>query len=191
MPTPYATTSANPYIAALESTFDEATAPIEWLVIAHSDPRILQSLSSMMEGQSAAILEVSQDQWDLVEGELSEAIEWALQRGEVRNLVLVGHSQVGCSASRSYLVSDAPEKSSDRSKDGYSRLLAGVKRVYSHSHHAQVRFAADVQQASQIPLVYRRWSCGELAVHGLFYRAESGVFLAYDPDADSFRALMA
>ena len=31
---------------------------------------------------------------------------------------------------------------------------------------------------------------GELAVYGLFYRAESGLFLAYDAEQDSFRPLM-
>jgi carbonic anhydrase len=183
--------STNSHIASLEKTFDQARSPIEWLVIAHRDPRMLRSLSAILEGQSAAILEVSQDEWNWSEGELSSAIEWVLQRKEIRNLVLVGHSQVGGTASRSYLLSADPSQTSDQENNGYVRLLAGVRRVQSQSHHAQMRFAADVQQFLQIPPVYRRWTLGELELHGLFFRAESGLFLTYDPDADTFRATIA
>ncbi len=53
----------------------------------------------------------------------------------------------------------------------------------------QERFAGQVEQLSQIPVVHSRWRDGELAVYALFHRAESGLFLAYDTDTDTFRPL--
>ncbi len=187
MTTTFSTTTTNPFIAALETVFGEATKPIEWLVIAHNDPRMLRSLSSALTGESAAVVEISQDAWDFEGKHLPETIEWALQQGAIKNLVLVGNSQAGGSESRAALVAS---EATNGGQDGYAKLLAGVQRNNARNHQAQERFAAHVQQMSQIPVLHNRWSSGELAVCGLFYRAESGLFLAYDADADTFHPLV-
>jgi len=178
------TASTNPHIAELEAVFDEATKPIEWLVIAHNDSRMLKSLFAALNGESAALLEVSQDTWNFGK-ELSETIEWALQQGEIKNLVLVGNSQAGGAESRASLA--APPKVDE---SGYAKLLAGVKQLNAQNRDTQERFASLVQQMSQIPVVHNRWSSDELAIYGLFYRAESGLFLAYDARTDTFSALV-
>ncbi|MCA9212239.1 MAG: hypothetical protein KDB27_04170 [Planctomycetales bacterium] len=184
MATTLLATTANPQIAELENVFGEATKPIEWLVIAHNDSRMLQSLSSALNGESAAILEVSQDNWNFHK-ELSDTIDWALQQGDIKNLVLVGSSQAGGAESRASLATSTKEDESN-----YSKLLAGVNRVNDENRDAQERFASLVQQMSQIPVVHNRWSSDKLAVYGLFYRAESGLFLAYDAATDTFRPLV-
>jgi len=188
MTTSYLTTTSNPHIAALESVFAEATKPIEWLVIAHNDAQMLRSLSSALAGKSAAILELSQDTWDFEDEDLPDTIEWALQQGHLTNLLLAGSSLAGGPMSRASQFASEPISGRGSS---YVKLLAGVQRSNTRNRAAQARFAEHIQRMSQIPVVHNRWSSGELAVYGLFYRAESGLFLAYDADADTFRPLLA
>lgn len=180
--------TSNPHIAALETVFTDVTKPVEWLVIAHNDPQMLRSLSSALTGESAAVLQVSQDTWDFEDGNLAEAIEWALQQDHLKNVLLAGSSQAGGSESRASLVSS---KTPQGGKDGYARLLAGVHFNNARNRAAQERFAGHVQRMSQIPVVHNRLSNGELAVYGLFYRTDSGLFAAYDAEAGTFRALVA
>ncbi|MCU0959398.1 MAG: hypothetical protein MUF48_04775 [Pirellulaceae bacterium] len=179
-------TAVNAHIAALEPVFDQALTPVQWLVIAHNNARVVDSLMSALAGESAAVLEVSQDTWDFHGGELAETIEWALQQGEVAHLVLVGSSQVGGTQIRA---TRAPAKTVAQADARCDKLLAGIHRLAAQHREVQDRFAEQVQQVSRIPVVHRRWRGGELAVYGLFYRAESGLFLAYDVDTDTYRPL--
>ncbi|MFT5526100.1 MAG: carbonic anhydrase, partial [Pirellulaceae bacterium] len=59
-----------------------------------------------------------------------------------------------------------------------------------HNRDAQSRFSVQVRQMFQIPVVHSRCENGELATYGLFYRAESGLFLVYDFEQDNYRPLM-
>lgn len=179
------TTTTNPHIAALETVFDQAAKPIQWLVIAHNDSKMLVSLASALSCESAAVLEVPQNTWDFDGKFLPEAIEWALQQDAVKNLLLVGNSEAPGSEVRASLVADEWGEC----EGSYAKLLAGVERKNARNRDAQERFAAHVQQMLQIPVLHHRWSSGELAVYGLFYRSDSGLFLAYDNDADTFRPL--
>ena len=186
MTTTFPTTSTNQHIESLETNFAEANTAIEWLVIAHNDSRMVRSLSRALSGQSAAVLEVSQDTWDFDGHELPETIEWALQQVAVKNLVLAGHSQAGGRASRASLA--APDKGAEQAN--HDRLIAGVQRWNAQNRDAQKKFASQVRRMTQIPVVHSRWANGELAVYGLFYRAESGLFLSYDAEQDDFQPLM-
>ena len=189
MSTTISTTTTNPHIEALEMILDEAPTPVEWLVIAHNDPQMLRSLSSALSGQSAAVLEVSEDTWDLSGQELSETIQWALERCEINNLVVVGHSQTGGVGSQASFVAAQTELETEF-ESGHNRLIAGVQRANARNRAAQERFARQVQQMLQIPIVDDRCSKGELTVCALFYRAESGLFLTYNASADTFHALV-
>ena len=175
--------SINPHISALKAVFAQATRPIQWLVIAHNDPRLVSSLVSAFDGQSAAVLQVSQDTWDFDSKDFKEMIEWALHQGDIRDVVLVGSSQPNGATSRASLVTarpNAPEKG------GYARLLARLRQHNAHMSEVQEEFADHVQKLSQLPVVRGCWSLGQLAVSGLFYRAETGLFLHYDAAANTF-----
>jgi len=176
----------NRYIQTLEAVLAKSKTAVHWLVIAHNDSRMVHSLSSALSRESAAILEISADTWDFEDDELSEMIEWALQQGEIRHLVLAGHSQAGGTAIQAQLVSSNMEGESHGS---FNRLVAGVQRTKTHNQEAQQKFATHVQQMSQLSVVTNRWANAELAVSGLFYRAESGLFLAYDPNENIFHPL--
>ncbi len=182
------TTTANPHIAALEVAYDSAPEPPEWLVIAHNDLRSLRSLSSALAGQSALFLEVSQDTWDFEGADLPQAIEWALQQGNLKHLVLAGSSTAGGPRSRVTMLASGADSPG---KDSYAKLLAGVKSRAARHCDAQDRFAQHVQHMLKIDSVNDRWSNGELAIHCLHYRADSGVFLAYSSKDNSFHPLVA
>jgi hypothetical protein len=187
MTTTFSTATTNPHIAALQVAFGKAANPIDWLVIAHNDSQMLRALSFALTGESAAILEVPQQRWDFHNEQLSEAIEWALQHSQAKNLLLVGTSDVDGAASRASLVA---LKSRNDPANGYARLLAGLRRNDCRNRDAQKWFGSHVRRMSELVVVHNRWSSGELAVHGLFYRSESGLFLAYDVNADLFRPLV-
>lgn len=186
MTTTFASTNRNTYIAALESAFDQSTLPVEWLVIAHNDSRLLNALSKALIGEPAAVLQVAQDTWDCAHQELANAIEWALQRGEVKNLIIAGSSHAAAAVSRASLV---PPKSIDEADDSYGKLIVGIHRHNTQSREIEECFARQVEQISQIPSVQSHWQDRRLGVYGLFYRAESGLFFNYDKDTRTFQLL--
>lgn len=176
----------NPHVVALESAFDQTNMPVQWLVIAQDDMRVTNLLSVALSGQSAVVLHVPQDEWDFRSREVAEAIEWALQQGEIRNLVLVGSSQVGDEMGSAVTV---PAKKVTQCNSGIGKLIAGVQHHIGRIREVQDAFAEQVQCLSQIPAVRSRCDVGALNVCGLLYRPESGVFLAYEPGSNTFQPL--
>jgi carbonic anhydrase len=183
-----ATIPCNPHIMALETALAAATRPVEWLVIAHNDPRMLSTLRSALAGESAAVLEVSQELWDFDGRQIPETIEWALTQTPIRHLVLAGHTLAGSPTSRASLSAIAPRNGGQES---YSKLLTGAQRNNARNHAAQERMAMQFQQLCQIPLVDARCSSGELHLYALLYRSDSGLFLAYDSHQEQFHPLVA
>lgn len=182
----FASSSRNTYIAALESVFDQSTSPIEWLAIAHNDSRLLNALSKALIGKPAVVLHVARDNWDFAQQELAKAIEWSLQRADVTNLIIAGSSYAAAAVIRASLV---PNKPAIETEDSFGKLLVGVNRHNTQNGEVQNFFARQVEQISQIPLVRSRCLDRKLAVDGLFYRAESGMFCKYDKDMRRFRLL--
>lgn len=186
MTTSIATSTTNPQISALKSVFHNAARPIQWLVVTHNDPQSRQMLLSALSNTSAAILEISQDTWDFQGQQFMETIDWVFEQGEIKHIVLVGNSQAIGGTSRAC----SPDNAADAGETGYAKLVAGVRRQSAQNRKGLQSFASHVQQLSQIPAVHRRWSSNQLTVNGLYCRAESGVVLAYDPDADTFHPLI-
>ncbi len=181
-------TQSNPHVHALEQVMAKAERPVEWLVIAHNDARMLAALSSALTGESAAILELSEDTWDFEGKELSETIEWAIEQGDIEHLVLAGHSHASGSQSRASLPA---YDTKDGGQDGHNRLLAGAQGRNAQNSDVQAKLAAQMEQMSDIPAVQERCSRDELAVYALLYRADLGVFLAYESDEGRCRPLVA
>ena len=175
--------TTNPYIVTLEKMFSEATKPIKWLIISHNDSQMIRSLSSALTGETAVILEVSQDIWDFDKKILFEAIEWVLQHYEINRLLIAGNSRAGGAESRASVVGLDLQMTA---KDTDSKLLAGVELYNAQNRESQQRFAAQFQRISEIPTVCSRRLSGELVLYGMLYRAESGCFLLYNLEADTF-----
>jgi len=111
---------------------------------------------------------------------------WALQQREIANLVLVGSSQTAGAAGRASLV---PPKKAASGHSSYQSLIAGIQSYNVRCREIQEQFAYHARQMSQIPLVRNRWRDDRLEVYGLFYRVESGLFLVYDLETDTFKPL--
>lgn len=176
----------NEHIAALESSFEQATAPVQWLVIAHDDSRLMHLLSSALAGQSAVVLHMPQDEWDFRSKSFAETVEWALQQGEIRNLVLVGSSQAGDAARPAVTV---PAQKETQCNSGIGKLIAGVHGHVARNREVQSAFAEQVRCLSQVPAVRGRCDDAVLNVCGLLHRPESGVFVVYEPGSDTFHPL--
>ena len=177
-------TTSNPHIAALEPVFAQATKPVQWLVIAHNDSQLIRSVCAALTSEPAAVLEVSQDTWNFASQEYADMFEWALQQGDIRNVLLVGSSRSERAASHASLVSASKHS---QGTVGYDRLLANAKRNSARTAEAQDEFAGQVRQLSQVPAFRKQLSDKEIEIYGLFYRAEAGLFLNYDVGEDTFQ----
>lgn len=178
--------TGNSYVAALSKIFDEATTPIRWLVISHNDPQMIRSLSASMANEAVAFLHLSQDTWNFDDDEFIDAIHWALEQDSITNIVLAGSSQ----AAGSDISVSMTQPDLRQAENGYAKLLAGVKLQNTRNREASRMFGSQAKQFLQIPVVHNARTKEQLQVHGLFYRVESGLFLAFDFEASEFRPLV-
>ena len=102
--------------------------------------------------------------------------------------MLVGHSRAGGPGCKVSLLSSETEAKDEPVQTGEA-FSAAIRRTNAQNREARERLAAHVQQLLQIPAVRLQSSRGDLAVFGLLYQAESGVFFTYDVATDSFRPL--
>lgn len=174
---------SNRYVNAMESILASSRRPVQWLVITHSDPRLVKSVTSLFADRSAVILEEPQDRWDGEASDLAEMLEFALRLGNIKNLVLVGSSQSTEATSRAFIVNDEGYQSSQSS---YEQMLSNMKAHQLLAKQNQDKFASLIQKLTRIPAVHDRWSTGQLALHALFYRPETGVYLYYDANTNAF-----
>lgn len=179
-------TESNPHICTLQNLLDGKYSAIDWLVICHDDLRIVQALSMALAGKQAAMLRVPQEDWDLEQ--MTELFQWALDRYPIRNLVIAGCAQAKLLRSATELTLDSI--SGVEEVDGYDRLVAGVMR-YRHSlREAQCGFADWVERLMRDEEINGRFVTGAISMHPLLYRADGGLFLAYDFDEGSFAPVL-
>lgn len=173
------------YISQLQHALSELSATPNWFVIAHDDPGLIQRVESSLTAiGTGVVLRVSQDLWDFHDSDLAEAIEWFLRHAAVDRLILVGDS------SATGPVATATSKRRHGPYSAYGRLVNGVRTTGDRSKAAQERFASLIQLLIKIPTVQARLMAGELSIHGLFRRIESGVLLSFDLESGSFEPLI-
>lgn len=175
MSTTFSAASPNAFIEALEPVFDNVEKPVETIVIADMDEKLLRSLSHALGDRPAAVLGVSSDRWDLQDRQFSEMVEWALQQSDIQSLVLAGNPGVNIAAHDS------------SSEGGYAGKLKDAQERNAGRRASQEQLASCLQQLSGIPVIHDRWSNGELAVFGLFYLSETGFFLTCNAGSSVFR----
>ncbi len=179
-------TESNPHICTLQALLGGKYSAIDWLVVSHDDVRMVQALSTALAGKQAVMLRVPQENWDFEQ--MTELFQWALDRYPIRNLVIAGCAQAK-------LLRSTPEQPLELSStidcvDGYDRLVAGVMR-YRHSlREAQCGFADWVERLLRDEEINGRVVTGALALHPLLYRADGGLFMAYDVDGGSFSPVL-
>ncbi|TWU29994.1 hypothetical protein [Bythopirellula polymerisocia] len=162
---------------------DNSSASIETLVIALDDPYLIRCLRESLSNESAALLPISEDSLNQDGQSLAQEIERALHKLDLSSIVFVGHSMSRWACRKGV-------SSSTGGNGDFSSVISGVKHFQSQSQESQKRFVSQFQQLAEIPVIASRVNCEELAISGLFYRAESGLFLAYDPALDQFQPLL-
>lgn len=179
--------SSNPHINTLEQLLATSYRLPEWLIITHDDLRMVRSLSAAVDGKGAAMLRIPQESWDF--RLLGEAIQWAMAHGTITDIVLAAHSQAYSTAELPPSMGAGMEPAAFR--DGYERLIDGVQRHQLEMVAAASRFSLQMRQLSEIPAVADRVASSDLTLHGLMYRADSGLFLAYCAEQQKLSPLLA
>lgn len=182
----------NPYVLEIEKLLDERSETIESLVISHDDALLTRKLSDCLN-EPTAMLPIPQSTWGFADGLMLEAVCWALREGGFKQLIVVGHSQGGSVSSNAAVVgADNRQLKSEEDSSGAScsRLLAGAERGQWQLQQAKSYFAEQFQRLLDTPEVQNRIADGDLHMHGLFYLAESGIFLQFDPNAKDFIPLI-
>lgn len=158
--------------------------PISWVVLADDDPVMLRRLAGALQREAGVIFPIPQALWDAGDDLLKEAILWLVGERGIGNLVLVGNSAGGVAVSEP-IVAGQPAWS-----ESTDELITRVNRAQRLRAQVEERFATQVNSLFATPEIEVAVARGTLRMHALYYRAESGVFAAYDPQASSFRVLI-
>lgn len=189
MSTVLSTTSSNSYIESLEEALSKSVNPVNCLILAHNDSKMIRSLFPALQDENAAMLQASQLLWNSSEGDVAQAIEWALQETKIETLVIVGHSQAEAE-NHSAMLRDATTETADNSQSSNSELLTALQQHNSRNKYAQKRFADNFRNLINTSVIQSKLSSKELTVYGLYYQEESGVFSTYNPHLDQFTPLV-
>ena len=158
------------------------------LIITDNDAALTRRLTAAF-GESVAMLQIAQRDWDFESPLLSGTIAQAVEEGDFDQLVLVANSR-GAPVDAQSKVREGEIPGGAASHGMHSRLLLGVRRQQQLLQAAKARFIEQYRQLSEIPAVGRYIASRRLHLHGLFYIGESGLFLHYDRETETLRPLI-
>ncbi len=181
----------SPYLASLQSLFEDRQPTLQWLVIAHNDPALVRRLSEVVDNESAAMLQIPQSSWDLDRGDLPVAVKWSIDVARAERLLLVGHSQAAPQPESASWIGDelVAVEPADSLQSSYQRLLGGANQVQHEIQQSKDHFAAQVAHLCEIEEVQRALAEGRLQLHALFYVSQGGTFLLFDLVTQTFKPL--
>ncbi len=175
---------SNRHVQRLKQAVSQSDKTPTWAVFADDNPVMLRQLTAALDKESAVILPVPQSLWDAADHLLEDAVVWSVEEAAVNTLVIVGNS-TACIAQHEPVLAGttALEEQQDC-------LLSRVRSFEQKQSQAEKYFSHQVQSLLALPQVSTRLAHGKLTIHCLYYRAESGVFAAYNPVSGAFRALI-
>lgn len=164
------------------SVIPEGRCPLS-LWIACTDSTMEPVLDRVSKSSSAIFLrktkfEVPASKAD-IRNELS-AINFAVDRLRVSNIVVCGHSLCSCFPDR-----PAHERRATPS-GGIQLLQHGVIQRQAKNEEMRKHLIRQLQKLETYSSVKSAIRVGRLRIHGLFYLAESGAFSFYDQQSNSF-----
>lgn len=175
---------SNLHVQNLRQLVEKSERHISCAVFADDDPALLRQLREAFRKESGAIIPAPQILWGGGEYALQEAVVWSIEEAAITCLVIVGNSAAGGAVSEPTLTS---QTGLDEAEQG---PLASARNAATKRRLAQEHFMQQVHGLLNTPEISVRLAKGTLTLQCLFYRAESGVFSAYDPWDGSFRALV-
>ncbi len=175
-----ATQTQNRYIERIEQQLaDSQASQLDYLVLAHNDDVMLDRLTSSFGDENLAIIALPQSGWAMDEEPLAELIRWSISDGHTKGVLLVGHSQGGTPADHVRLVTRPQQQNSQASNARHS-LLDGVLRARLVVESCENHFVSQLQLVKQAAMAAETEENSNVQLHGLFYRAEVGVFCLYE-----------
>jgi carbonic anhydrase len=183
----------NPYIHQMRRTLQQhQPGAVDWLVLAHNDSQLLSRVNEAFPHSVLAVIALPQSHWQLDEQRISEAVDWAIQELGVKGVLLVGHSQ-GEMAEEPIRLLGGKSKTRMHQPDIAAKsnsLLDRVRKTQLRAESLQRQLAGQIEKLCRLTAVQTHMIRHHLQLHGLFYRAESGVFYAYDLQQRNFRPLL-
>jgi hypothetical protein len=175
---------SNRHVSKLKQLVEQSERHISCAIFADDDPVLLRQLREAFSKESGAIIPAPQVLWGAGEYALQEAAVWSVEEAAVNCLVLVGNSAAVDAASEPTLTKQTRVDETEQGPLASARTAATKRRL------AEEHFSQHVQALLNAPEISVPLARGKLTLYFLFYRAESGLFSAYDPASGSFRALL-
>lgn len=181
------TTFANVHIDNLKSVLgDSGTTELDYVVLAHPDNRMVAKLQKAFENSSIAVVSLPQNCWALDDASMTEFVDWTLSETSAKGIVLVGHSQGGTPSEAIQVCPTGQAGPANRIGSLMSRVSQARECVKANENH----FVAELKCLRDKVSIQNGRVADPSFVQGLFYRAESGVFCAFDAEANQFHALI-
>ena len=165
------------YVEQIQELINENHSKVESLVLAHNNPNLIRRLSAAFADEPVALIDLPQDQWQLDQGELLEAIRWATLEGGIERIVLVGDTSVAFKG-------ESPLGAYNASNRGTPITLA--RKANARRQQALSQFQEKVKQLRAALEVSDAMPVGSVKIEGLFYRAEADLFTVYVEKKDTF-----
>lgn len=184
----------NVYIEHLsESLAAQDLESADCLVLAHQDDILAKRLAPISKYHRTLSIHKSQAEWQFDESELAAAIGWAIKEGGIRSLYLCGHT-FGFSKNP-LLPGDRFSDSSDpdNEKEEIADRIWMLGRLMDNQNrlqNAKIHFAEQVHQMLELPDVQRALQQRSLKIHALFFLAQAGTFMSFDPNSGEFSPLI-
>ncbi len=186
-----AISTANIYIEQLRRSLQQVPdVNIDWLVFAHNDAQLLARLDQAFPESVLAVIVLPQNRWQMQEEMMADVITWAIRDVGVKGVLLVGHSQAQEPPEMIKLLGGKAAKANKKpAKTSTNTLLQRIQKAQTQSADLQNQLATQVDRLSHMTLIQSKLIMNEMQLHGLFYRAESGLFYIYDQQHRGFRPL--
>lgn len=178
--------TANDHIETVKAQLQtESLSQIDYLVIAHSDHRMIAQLKNALGTKTFAILSLPQGAWKFDSEEIIEFTQWAFGELTIGKVLLVGHSQGGTPNTDQ---AQAPFNESEGPSLGSLDKRFDLQKQYVKD--AEGHFIAELESLRSNPAIENCLLRQQGFVQALFYRWQSNAFCYYDVQNQQFKPLV-
>lgn len=180
----------NHFIQSLkESLATQQLDSAECLILIHQDDVLQERLSPVMQCLDSLVLQIPQGAWQFGESHLAAAISWAIREAGIRSIYVCGHSFVTSENSTPGTSNNPGAVEEDENANRLwmlGRLLDNQDRLQRAKSH----FAHQIDQLINVPAVRSALQDSELRLHALFFLAQAGAFMSYNPNTQEYQPLI-
>ena len=176
----------NAYLDQIGELPKEQKQSSTWLIIAHDEPSLVHKLQDALVDSQAILLRVPQSHWKRDRELIEQAVEETLKSSAVQQIALVGHSQASPTVCKSQLLGETSGQQNGDVQDSYKRLMRGVQTAQTQREQAKQDVIQQYNYLASTSCVAGPEGSESPELHAFFYMAETGLFLKFNPDTQSF-----